>query len=116
MECAVPPCVDSPVDDRPATARGALACRGRESGAGALMGMRACMGVSGLWRGACKSIGGWQRVRDWFRRFVNDDSGVEVVEWAVITLLMALAGYVVLTVARQYMGTAYDRILDQFLR
>ena len=47
-------------------------------------------------------------------RFCQDEQGAEVVEWAIVTLLVVLGSYVALTELRDALGVAFTTILGRF--
>lgn len=46
-----------------------------------------------------------------FKRFVNDDSGPELVEWAVVTIILLLATILILGAIRGALADIYRNIL-----
>jgi Flp pilus assembly pilin Flp len=46
------------------------------------------------------------------KRFYADESGPELVEWAVVTVILILATYVILTSIGQELTRIYNVILD----
>jgi Flp pilus assembly pilin Flp len=52
---------------------------------------------------------------DLFQRFYRDEAGLEMVEWVVVTLLVAIAGWVVLIEIRDTLGEVLTVVLDRFL-
>ena len=49
------------------------------------------------------------------RRFYRDEAGLETVEWVVVTLLVAVAGWAVLIEVRDTLGEVMTVVLDRFL-
>ncbi len=43
------------------------------------------------------------------------ERGTETVEWAVVTLIMAMAGIVTLILVREELGKLFDNVLKGFL-
>lgn len=43
------------------------------------------------------------------------EKGSETVEWAVVTLIMAMAGIITLILVREELGRMFQRVLDGFL-
>jgi Flp pilus assembly pilin Flp len=43
----------------------------------------------------------------WFRRFLSDESGQDLVEYALLATIIGIAGYLVLPVIAPKMGNAY---------
>ncbi|MBN1399963.1 MAG: hypothetical protein JXA74_03950 [Anaerolineae bacterium] len=46
------------------------------------------------------------------KRFLADESGPELVEWAVVTMILILATYLVLRAIGGTLNDIYQRILD----
>ncbi len=46
------------------------------------------------------------------QRFVKDESGPELVEWAIVTLILILATFAILQLIGDELQTSYNRILD----
>jgi Flp pilus assembly pilin Flp len=46
------------------------------------------------------------------QRFVKDESGPELVEWAIVTLILILATFAILQLIGDELKTSYNRILD----
>jgi len=53
-------------------------------------------------------------MRKW-RVFQQMQKGTETIEWAVVTLLMAVAGLVTLILIRGELGRLFDNVLKGFL-
>ena len=49
------------------------------------------------------------------RLFLADEAGAELVEWAVLTVVLVTASYVVMLQVRTELGLAFTRILRRFL-
>ena len=49
-------------------------------------------------------------------RFARDERGAELVEWAVLTLLVVVAGAAILVELREEVTAAFFKILSRFLR
>jgi len=45
------------------------------------------------------------------RRFLSDESGPELVEWAVVTVILILATYLILQAIGDQLGAIYNQIL-----
>ena len=43
------------------------------------------------------------------------EKGTETIEWAVVTLIMAMAGIVTLILVREELGRMFERVLEGFL-
>ncbi len=50
------------------------------------------------------------RMRE-LRRFLSDESGPELVEWAVVTVILILATYLILQAIGDQLGAIYNQIL-----
>jgi len=46
------------------------------------------------------------------QRFAKDESGPELVEWAIVTLILILATFAILQLIGDELQTSYNRILD----
>lgn len=46
-----------------------------------------------------------------FKRFIHDDSGPELIEWAVVTIILLLATIVILGAIRGALADIYRNIL-----
>ena len=46
------------------------------------------------------------------QRFVKDESGPELVEWAIVTLILILATFAILQLIGDELKVSYNRILD----
>jgi Flp pilus assembly pilin Flp len=56
-----------------------------------------------------KEVNGRMRA---LRRFVSDESGPELVEWAIVTVILVLATVLILGAIGSQLTTMYQRILD----
>lgn len=52
---------------------------------------------------------------DLLQRFYDDEAGLEMIEWVVVTLLVAIAGWAVLIEVRDTLGEVMTVVLDRFL-
>jgi Flp pilus assembly pilin Flp len=46
------------------------------------------------------------------QRFYKDESGPELVEWAIVTLILILATFAILQLIGDELKTSYNRILE----
>jgi len=46
------------------------------------------------------------------RRFLSDESGPELVEWAIVTVILVLATVLILGAIGNQLGDMYQKILD----
>jgi len=46
------------------------------------------------------------------KRFIQDESGPELIEWAVVTIILLLATIVILGAIRTALADIYNNILD----
>ena len=46
------------------------------------------------------------------KRFIQDESGPELIEWAVVTIILLLATIVILGAIRTALADIYNKILD----
>jgi Flp pilus assembly pilin Flp len=54
-------------------------------------------------------------VKNGLKQLYTDETGAEMVEWAILTLLVALAGYAMLLVIRGQLDDVFNRLLDRFI-
>ena len=58
----------------------------------------------------------WLRFRGWLERFrLHDERGAELIEWALVTLIVGLAGYALLFAIREELGRFWMTALDRFV-
>jgi len=68
------------------------------------------MGTAKVSAGEC-----WHGWHDCLGRFYADESGAELVEWLLVTLLVALAGYGVLQLIVRHLGPMFSDLINDFL-
>ncbi|MBC7236408.1 MAG: hypothetical protein H5T69_11260 [Chloroflexi bacterium] len=55
------------------------------------------------------------RARKGAVRFLRDEQGAELIEWALLALLVALASYIALEALRDEVAAVFVRLLGRFL-
>jgi len=61
----------------------------------------------------CRTDGACRGTASPIAAFLADESGAEVVEWAVLTVIVVLASFAVLAALRDRVGTMFSRIFGR---